>query len=306
MTAFFRVVRWPALALGAVVATFVGLDLLPGDAVSVAQSHTGADIAAARRHDLGLDRPLLSRFLTWVQHAVCGDFGDSFQSGVPVTALIPKPLVNSLTISVLALVLGITLGIFLGAWSGFRPGTTTDTAVTTLGITLLSVPQFVLALGLALLFGTLLGILPTVSLAPMSGWAVLAPRIIILPALTLSLITLATISRSVRGVVENEMRKPYVSAAQSNGLSTPYILFRHVLPGCSAAVAQSIVITAPAILGETVVVEQSFGYPGIGSLLVSSVSARDIPVTMAISVVLIALAAVGYASADLIRSKEGK
>lgn len=304
MATLRRLVRWGLLILVVLAVTYAGLDRLPGDAVtSRGTSMTPAEIAQ-RRRELGLDQPLLARFLDWAGAATHGDLGVSLHSGVPVAGLLPVPLANSATLCVLALLIGTVLGTALGGVAGLQPGSRTDGALATAGVAVLACPEFVLAAGLALLFGTVLGIFPTVSLAPVGETVLADPIILGLPTMTLALICAASLSRAVRGVVAREVALPHVEAARLAGLAPAHILLRHVLPGCRVPVAQAVAVLVPATLGGAVVVEKVFGYPGIGSLLVDAVIARDAPVAMAVAVLLIALSAVGYATADLLGDRD--
>lgn len=300
MNRLLRPLRWVILGVIMLAAVYAGVCALPGDVVGVRSPTLTAEAAAARRHQLGLDQPVAERFLNWFTGLLQGDLATSSQSGRPVAELIALPVQNSIALATAALVIGLTVGIVAGAAAGYRQGGAVDGGITTLGVIVMACPEFILGTLLALVLGTMTGLLPTVVLAPVGQTVLADPIVMGLPTITLAVMCAATLSRSVRGVIAREMRLPYVASAQMSGIAPTRILFRHILPGCVSPIVQASVTQLPVVFGGAVVVEKIFGFPGIGALFVNSIASRDVPLAMAAALVLMTVSALAYATADAI------
>ncbi|NJP43550.1 ABC transporter permease [Streptomyces sp. PRB2-1] len=298
-----RALAWVA-ALAASLAVesallFAALQAVPGDAATtlLGQNATPAELAATR-HRLGLDEPAPVRYLRWIEGAVHGDLGASFQSGRPVAAVLAQPLLNSLVLAAAAFAAGAVLAVTSGLVTGLRPGSRTDTALSTASVAVLSTPVLVWASGACVVFAGLLGWLPAVSLPPFGGTPLARPVVLVLPAGTLALFGGAWAGRLIRAAVADAARLPHVEAARLAGLPRRRVLVRHLLPSALAPCAQALASMAALLVGGTAVVEQTFGYPGLGQLLVASVHDHDTPLTEGAALVVVALVTLGFAAAD--------
>jgi peptide/nickel transport system permease protein len=285
-----RIAAGVVLVLIVSVLVFLGTIVLPGDAARaiLGRYATPAQIRVLR-HQLGLDRPLLEQYWSWLSNLVRGRFGESFTAQEPVTTYIHDRVINTLALAAVTMAVCIPLSILLGTLSALRRGRLTDRAVTSFTLGAISVPEFVTGSLIALLIGVKLGIFPPVSLVAPGQDPLSVPNLLVLPALTLLLSLLAYSVRMVRAGVLETLSSDYVRAAVLGGASTMRILRRHVLPNAIAPSIQVFALTAQWLLGGIVVVETVFQYPGLGQGLVQAVSARDIPVVQTICVLLAAL-----------------
>ncbi|MFD8493750.1 ABC transporter permease [Amycolatopsis sp. NPDC059657] len=273
--------RRAALTLAAVVvAVFLLTGLLPQDAAQVMAGQQ-ADPArvAALRAAMGFDRPAWERFGSWLLGVAHGDFGKSYLDGQPVGAVLGQRLGASLAVVVpawlLAVALGVLVALLLG-WRDRRAGSALVAAVSAL-------PDVVLISGLVLVFATVLGWLPAVSLLPVGGSAWERPEILVLPVLALTLPAAAWLARLLRGPVADVVGRPFVLDARLRGLSPARIAVRHVLPHLAAPLAQGAALLLGGLLAGTTVVESLLAYPGLGQLLATAVGTRDVPVVQAVA-----------------------
>lgn len=280
---------------------FVGLDLLPGDAAAQAQGLTGtAPSVAAQRSAWGLDRPVLLRYLDWLGGVLTGDLGTTLSTGRPVAQMLAGPLGRSALLAGLALVASLAVGIGAGLVAGLRADRPADRAVSVLSLAAVCTPEFVVGVALVSVFAAGLRALPAVSLVPVGGTVADRPEILVLPVLTLTVAAGASLARLVRPVVRTQAAAAHVEAARLAGLPGRHVLTRHLLPGAVGPIAVLAAMIVPYLLGGAVVVETVFGYPGLGSLLVTAVTAREPAVVMAVGMLLVLVTLVGYAGAELL------
>ncbi|MFJ3778257.1 ABC transporter permease [Streptomyces sp. NPDC090075] len=292
-----------ALLLAALLAVvFAGVELLPGDAASATseRGESAADLAA-RRHGLGLDRPVLERFWDWMSGLPTGDLGTSAH-GQPVTGLLTTAFPNTLVLSGTALLLTAVLSVTLASWAALRPEGLLDRTVTSLSTAVFAVPEFVVAVALVLVLSLWTGWLPAVTLTDSDGtpasWTML-----ILPTLALTVPQTGWNTRIARAALADEARAPYVEAAVLDGLPPGRVLLRHVLPGALPTIATGIATSSGVLLGGAVAVETVFNYPGIGVVLSSAVADRDTPVIAGVTALAGAAITVVLLGADLVRDR---
>nr|WP_234343789.1 ABC transporter permease [Streptomyces sp. WM6372] len=283
-------------------AVFAAVELLPGDAASASSERgdSAADVEA-RRHLLGLDRPVWERFADWMTALPTGDLGTSAR-GQKVTDLLADPLPNTLVLGGTAFVLTVVASLALGCWAASRPGGLADRIIGHTSTAAFAVPEFVVSVGLLLVLSLWTGWLPAVTLTGADGsladWTML-----VMPVLALVIPQTGWNTRIVRGALADQARTPHVEAARLDGLPVRRIVLRHALPGAVPAIATGIATSTGMLLGGAVVVETLFNYPGIGSVMAAAVSSRDTPLIAgvvacaggAISLVLLA--------ADLLRAR---
>ncbi|MFB9449430.1 ABC transporter permease [Dactylosporangium vinaceum] len=310
MSLVLAVGRRLATAAGTVgaasIVLFAGSQVLPGDAAgaSLGVNVTADDLAAART-ELGLDRPLPQQYADWLLGALHGDLGHSLVDRRPVWELVATPLRDTVLLVAVTTVLTVLLAAAIGVPAGLRPGSRLDRLLSALAVAVVSIPQFVTAGLLVLLFSTVLGVLPSVSLVPFGGTPLDRPEILILPVLSLTLFAAAWASRIVRAAVIDADAAPYVDAARLAGLPERRVVLRHLLPATVPACAQTFGWLIGALFGGTAVVERVFSYPGLSQTLVDAVRHHDTPVLEGVGLLLAVVIVGCLLLADLLATLAG-
>jgi ABC-type dipeptide/oligopeptide/nickel transport system permease component len=260
-----------------VLLAFVANRLTPGDPVlMMLGTRAGdADLMRSLRHQYGLDQPLWRQFAGYLWGVCRGDFGFSYRLvGVPVLEVIKDGLRISPVLALAALALAIPVGVSLGTFAALRRNTWPDTGVMVALIAGISVPNFAMAAFLVYLFSIKLGLLPV------AGWG--TPRQGVLPVLLLALHPSAYLARLSRTYMLEVLRQDYVRTARAKGLPERLVVYRHALRNTLVPLLTTIGIIFGGLLSGTFVVETIFNLPGLGSLAIQAIFARDYPVTLAI------------------------
>jgi peptide/nickel transport system permease protein len=273
--------------------TFGLTSLLPGDpALQVLQgSEPSAEAIAAVRHDLGLDKPMWERYLSYVGDVLHGDFGRSYRTRQPVLQAIGERLPVTLEIGLVALGMSVLLAIPLGVLSAYRANGGLDRSITTASFGLLAIPNFMVALLLLYFFAVYLGWFPA------TGWTRLTDNVgqnirgVVLPSAALGIGQLAVYTRLLRSDMIATLQEDFVSMARAKGLPTWRILFRHALRPSSFSLLTIVGLQVGALIGGAVIVEQFFALPGVGRLLFDSITQRDLVMVQGV-VLFLALATV--------------
>ena len=267
----------PLLVLVSFV-SFGLLNLVPGDpAVQIAGEFATDEQIAAIRIDLGLDRPWPARYASWLGDAVRGDFGVSLFSKVSVGSQILDRLGATVSLIGLALVVSALIGVPAGTFAGWREESTLDrflTVGTTVGV---AVPVFVVAPILILIFGLKLQWLPATGYVAITENPIDWVRGLMLPAIALALTGAAEIARQTRAGVIDVKKQDFVRTAQANGLATWQVLGKHTLKNAMIPVVTVIGLQIGRLFGLSVLIEQLFNIPGLGSRLVTAVFENDVP-----------------------------
>ncbi len=221
------------------------------------------------RHHLGLDRPFPERYAGWLWAATRGDFGESYRTGQPVLSELRARLPATLALAVAALVVGLAIAVPLAVISAATRDTAFDHCARIIALVGVSIPSYWLGYVLILLFAVTLGVLPV------SG--VGGPSHLILPALTLGLGSAAGVTRLLRANLLDELGADYVRTARAKGLSGLRVLTRHALRNALNPVVTVSALRFGRLLGEAVIVETVFAWPGIGRWMVESIYDRDYP-----------------------------
>ena len=275
------------VALSALI--FAATQVLPGDVARAVLGRTAPPSAvAAMRRELGLNRPILDQYATWANGAAHGNLGHSLGTGLPVTTVIDSRIGNSATLAILTFVLMVPLAIGFGVWSGVRHGGIADNAVGGTTLALIALPEFVVGTLLVAAFAVSFHLLPAISLPPPGSSPLRDPRILVLPVVTLLLITVAYSIRMVRAGVIDAMSSKYVEAARLRGIPEGAVIFRHALRNSIAPAIQVFALALQWLIGGLVIVETIFAYPGLGQTLVEAVASRDIPLVQGTAMVIAA------------------
>jgi ABC-type dipeptide/oligopeptide/nickel transport system permease component len=256
--------------LGVATLVFALIHLVPGDP---AQSMLGEGASEAEvtqlRQRLGLDRPLVEQYRSFLTGLVRGDLGTSFRYGTPVTSEIRDRLLRTMQLAVAAMGVAILIAIPLGIAAAVFRGTFIDHAAMTLALVGISMPNFWLGPLLAILFAVYLGWLPVAGTGTI--WH------IVLPAATLGAALAAILARMTRASLLEELRELYVIAARARGLSRFRAVVRHAFRNSLIPVVTIIGLQFGAVLTGTIITETIFAWPGVGRLLIQSISFRDYP-----------------------------
>ena len=281
MTGFLvrRVGQMLLALLGVSIVVFALIHLVPGDPVRIALgTRFDPDIYEALRARNGLDQPLLTQYLSWLGNAVTGDLGVSFRSGRPVTEMVLERLPATLTLAGAALLIALVVAVPLGILAALRQGSALDYIATTASQIGVSVPDFWAGIMYILLFSLTLGWLPP------SGYTSLAEdpvdwlRHLILPALSVGLVSGSIIFRFVRSSVLESLNQDYVRTARAKGLSRWRVIRDHVLPNAWIPIVTVVGLQLGFLLGGVIVVEVIFAWPGLGRLALLAVQDRDFTV----------------------------
>ena len=266
---------------------FVATEVLRGE---VATAGLGREATPKRlaslRAQLQLDRPAPERYREWLFAFVQGDWGHSLaRPHQEIRPLVGERLRNTLWLSGIAGVVGVAISLLLGIYAGLHRNKWFDTIVSTISLIGMSLPEFVIGSLLMLLFGVIWELLPAVTIVqPQATLLDLLPSMI-LPALTLVIVMVAYILRMVRSSVIDITQSEYVQMAYLKGVPHRRVVWQHIIPNALIPTINAIALTVAWLIGGVVVVETVFNFPGIGRLLTSAVSDRDLPLVQALGLV---------------------
>ncbi len=259
--------------------TFVMTDRLPSDIAAEIAGH-GADSAelAEVRERLGLNRPVLLRYVTWIGDICRGELGKSLATGQPVTAALRSHLPVTLELLALAQLFALLLALPAGIITAWRSGSLLDRLTGTVAFGCASLPNYALAMGLVFLFALKLKLLPATGYTPLSAGIVANLKGFLLPALSIALVEWVTLMRVLRSDLIATLKDDFILLARCKGLPTWRILLVHALrPSCFTFITVLGMQTA-SLIGGAVIIETLFSLPGIGRLLVTAIFAQDFPV----------------------------
>lgn len=270
------------------VLIFVATQLLPGNPAVAILGRNAAHKQALDdlKVQLGLNHSASYQYLHWLGRLLKGDLGHSYATNEPVTRLLGAKVGNTLTLAGVTLAVMIPLSLLFGTLAGVKRDRRADAIISGLTLGAIALPEFVTGTILALVFAVTLRILPAVSLVTTGSSPLAQPQILVLPVVTLLIAGLAYNVRMVRAGVAEVMASDYVEAARLNGIPERRIIRRHVLRNALAPSVQTFAMTVQWLVGGVVVVETVFSYPGIGQVLVQSVSTEDIPTVQALGMLI--------------------
>ncbi len=309
MIRFFlrRVFHAGILVFVTLTATFFIIHLAPGDPLSRYYS-PGIDPQAMTtiRHQLGIDRPLPVQYARTLWNYARGDFGFSIAAHRPVSDVLGETIPRTLMLTVSALVLQITLGLLLGTVSVIKRYAAVDKSLSLVFLVLYSIPSFYFAFLLIAAFSLRLQWLPSAnmfSIPPDSGGllAFLFDRAVhlVLPVTVLALGSAAALARYTRGSLLDVINQEFIQTARAKGLTEGRIVWRHAFKNALPRIFTVVGLSVPFLLGGAVVIEKVFAWPGMGSLMVDSIFARDYPVVLAVNFVAACMVILGNLMADL-------
>jgi peptide/nickel transport system permease protein len=280
---------------------FAITEVLPGDAANaILRDRATPERLAAVRSRLGLDRPAPVRYLNWLSGMARGNWGDSLIMNVPVRPLVLQRLRNSAALAATAMAVAVPLGIALGVIAALARRRWPDQAIRTGTLAAVSLPDFVTALLLIIIFASWLHWLPSSSLIEPNANLWTASRYLVLPTFTLVLGLLAHIALMTRSSMIEVLRSDYVRTAMLKGLPMRTVVWQHALPNALLPTISVVALDVGYLMGGVVLVETIFAYPGLGQLMVQAVSSRDLPLLQAVSLLTAAIFALSNLMADLL------
>ena len=281
------------ILLGISIILFTIMNLTPGDPAQMLIGDTYTEDALVQlRSELGLDKPFLVRYANYMLDALRGDFGISYRTRNPVFAEVFSRFPHTVAITFLSIIIQLVVGVIVGIVAAVKQYSVMDTVSQSITMVLASVPDFWIGLMLLLLFSVKLGLLPLSGIASWQGY--------ILPAVAVALPYMANLIRLTRSTMLDVMRMDYIQTAQAKGVPKKMIIFKHALKNALLPVVTIAGVNISWMLGGTIVIEQVFNIPGIGSLMIQSIRNKDTPVVMATVMFIAVLSCLINLATDLI------
>ncbi|MFC0407084.1 ABC transporter permease [Roseomonas elaeocarpi] len=285
-----RVLYAIPIALSVSLICFLLVQIAPGDPVNaIVPADAPAAVVEQIRIAYGLDKPLPVQFGLWLLRVLHGDLGRSLATGRPVTDDLAVAVANTLRLSLVAATIGFAVGTLLGAVAGVYRGSWLDRAAVSVAAAGVSVPHYWLGMVLVIVFSVFLNALPAMGAGPGGSgewvWDAEHIRFLVLPALTLSVIPMGIVTRTVRGIVAELLNQDFVNTLRGKGLRRGGILL-HVTKNAAPAALAVMGLQLGYLMGGSILVETVFSWPGTGFLLNSAIFQRDIPVLQGTILVL--------------------
>lgn len=295
---------------GITLATFVIVNLAPGDPVSALIdpqqiSALGPGWLAQQKKALGLDQPLPVRYGLWLTQVVKGNLGYSYTDRQAVTTKIRQHLWPTIKLMLTAQLIALLIALPVGILAALKQYSVLDYLTTIFSYGTLSIPSFFLALGAIYIFAVKLSWLPTAGMSTVGHpWSFVdAMRHLVLPATILGLAQAAPLIRYVRSSMLETVRQDYVQVARAKGLREGVVITRHALRNALIPLVTVIALDLPRLLSGTVILEQVFAWPGMGTLAITAVLGRDYPTIMAINLISAVMILISNLLADLVYAR---
>ena len=287
------------------VLIFIGTNLLPGDVAQIILGQMATpENTAVLREKLGLDKHPVEQYLVWLSNVAMGDLGISKAGlgaglGTPIVEMLGPRIDNTAMLTVLVGAIAIPISVALGLLAAMHPGTKLDRTITFSTLNIISIPDFLIATILVLVFAVSLGWLPSIVYlrGDESGWVLM--KTIAMPLMTLVILCSSQIIRMTRATVLNVMSSPYVEMAILKGIPRRRIILRHALFNAIGPIVNVIALNLAWLVGGVVVVEQIFSYPGLAKLMIEAVQMRDMPLVQACAMIFCAVYVVLIFIADM-------
>ncbi len=285
------------LAISLVI--FLTAEVLPGDIAARVLGRESTEAARqAFRERLHLDRPVLERYLVWIQGVLRGDFGQALTNDRQVSDIVAPRLRNTLIIGGVAFALYVPITIALASLAAIYRDRAPDGLISVLTLIGLSIPEFVSGTVLLIVFAVVFPFFPVMSLLDQAETPLEAIRTLALPALTLTTIMAVYAIRMLRDNLIEVLDSEYIRMATLKGLPRLQVILRHALPNAIVPALNVTALNLAYLIGGVVLVERVFSYPGLGSLLVDSILLRDVPVIEAVALLVSAIYVLANLFAD--------
>ena len=301
-----RIVYVIPIVASVALVCFLLVHITPGDPlVAVLPADASQELAAQLRTAYGFDRPLPVQFGLWMWRALHGDLGNSIATGRPVLSEVLRAVSNTVTLAIAAASIGFTLGLFFGLIAGYFRDTWIDKLASFISVIGVSVPHYWLGMILVIIFAATLGWLPPTGAGPGGSdawkWDWVHIRHLILPAVTMSVIPMGIIARTVRALVAEILSQEFVAGLRAKGLSD-FGIFRHVVKNAAPTALAVMGIQLGYLLGGSILIETVFSWPGTGLLLNDAIFQRDLPLLQGTILVLAIFFVVLNVAVDVLQS----
>lgn len=273
------------------VLIFLLVEIMPGDVAQMVLGQSATpEAVASLRESMGLNDPFYVRYFRWFGGVLRGDLGESvYMRGVQIHTILWRKVFHSLILAGTALLFYVPISIFFGVLAGIREGTWSDSVISFFGLATMALPEFVSGVVLISIFSVQLGILPIVSVIPIGETIFENLEILILPALSITFVMFGYVSRMQRSSMIRVMGSDYVRAAILKGMPRAYVIFRHALRNALLPTITIIGMNMGWLFGGLIVVETLFGFPGLGSLTMTAIKTRDLPLIEACVLLITAM-----------------
>lgn len=278
-----RLLQLIPVIIGISIVTFLMMILIPGDpVVLMLGQHISPQTVENVRQGLGLDQPMLTRYLHYMWNALHGDLGRSYIQHQTVSQMLTDKIPVTFRLTMVAMVIAVTFGVLIGILSAVKQYSFWDTFATLFALTGVSVPTFWLGMMLQLIFGVILHILPVSG----TGGEGFHLQNYLLPGFALGFASMAMYVRLTRSSMLEVIRQDYIRTARAKGLSSRVVIFKHALKNALIPVATQAGMDFAGLMGGAILTETIFSLPGIGSMLFNAISRRDYPVVQGVTLFL--------------------
>lgn len=288
----------PVLIMGTII-VFVAGRLAPGDPALIKLGpRGGSDPVAVEkvRHEMGLDKPMAIQYFYWMKDVFKGDFGVSLMNGIDALKIVKSRIPASVELISVAIVMAISFSIILGVTAAVNQGSIIDQSISSISIGLISIPTFWVALLLLTIFAVKIRVLPASGYISFSANPLMNLKLIIMPAFSLALAEVGVFTRFIRGGIIDVLSLNFIRTARAKGLKNRRVYFVHAFKNILVTIVTVIGLEVGTLIGGTLLVEQIFGWSGIGWLLFQSIVNRDYSVLQCI----VFLVVVAYVFINLI------
>lgn len=284
--------------------TFFLMNLSPGGPSAVVNMQTTAEQREALTKQLGLDKPVVVRYMDWLKNAVQGDLGLSLDSQQPVTTLLKERFPNTVILASVTLVVTLLIGIPLGILAAIKRGSWIDRLSTFFSTFGMAVPDFWLGILLIILFAVTFQVFPPSGMTTAGAGFSLIDLLkhMVMPVTALSILMLPNIVRFTRSAMVDVIDMDYIRTARAKGLLSGKVFFRHALRNALVPIVAVIGLIIPLLLGGSVVIESVFGWPGMGRLAVQAATNRDYTMVMGVTVLVGSIVIICNLLTDIIYS----
>ena len=287
-------------------ALFMLSNMMPGSAIDVImmESELSQEARAALEHQLGLDKPVIVRYFIWLTDMFRGNMGVSVVTKNSVASMLAVRIVPTLTLTLTGICLAVLISIPLGVLSAYRPYSLIDNISSVLSFVGSSAPSFFISLSAVYIFAVKLKLLPAQGMYTAGAAVSFSDRVqhLILPATVIAFQSMGNLLKQTRGSVLEVLGEDYVKTARSKGIKEELVILRHALRNALIPIVTTISLSIPFVIGGSVVVETIFSWPGLGSLMITSITNRDYPPLMGVAVVICIVVLVFNIFLDIIYS----
>jgi len=261
------------------VIVFLIIYLIPGDPAKVILGDNAtAESVAKLQNDLGLNEPMLKQYFIWITNVFQGNLGQSYFLNQPVLQAIIEHIGPTLSLAILAEIFAVVIAVPFGIWAASHREGFVDRALTAFSLFGIAIPGFLLSLFLVMVFAVMIQIFPVAGYAPLSDGLIQHLKFLILPAISLGVVQASLIARITRSSMLDVLNEPYIKTALSKGISEQKILYKHVLRNAFMPILTVIGGSFGTLVAGAAVIETIFNIPGLGQMMVQSVTRRDYPV----------------------------